>query len=289
MASQRRCEFTLPWTICVAFARHAFAQGRTELKLVPVASLMRRGQPLQQISEHTRPPWTRLPKRNGVTSLVLGPDGSFNSLYGSSFSELAQDHSSRDNTSQAELLGWWRRHFRRFKRKFRKLRTKLHRAANKLAEKYGDKLKKLGQVIKTSLKSCGAGALTGVLMGNPAALANAATCVRDKAKEVKADAQAILSDAKAEAQAQGKDISKITREASNAAGATVAHIMSFGNQLEQQAKGGKLTAVQAIQALEAKAITETINGTVAVESSMAASLAKTGKALKTIATDVKKA
>jgi len=290
MASQRRYELSLPWTICVVFARHAFAQGRTELRDVPLTKLMRKGQPLQRTSRHSRLP--RLPKKNGMTSHVLGPDGSLDSLHGSSLSELSQVDSSRDNASQAESWGWrrrWRRHFRRFKRKFNKYHKKLRKAAADFGDKYGSKLKELAKVVKTSLKACGAGAIGGLVTGNPAALANVAACVKNKALEVKSDAKAILSDAKAEAQAQGKDISSLTQTASDAAGATVAHIMSFGNQLEQQAKAGKLTAVQAIQALEDKAIKETINGTVAVERHMAVSVAKAGQAVNNIATDAKKA
>lgn len=291
MASRRRCELTLLWTIYVASTRHAVAQHRMEVKPVPVAKLMRRGQPLQHISEHARLPWKRLPKKNGMTSLVLGPDGSFESLHGSSLSDLAQDAFSRQNTSQAEW--WWRRHFRRAKSRFKRKLTrhvdKFKRVAKAMKGKYGDKLKELAKAAKGVLKACGAGAVTGLVMGNPAALATTASCVKDKAIALKADAKNILSDAKAEAVAQGKDIASVAQEASSAASVTVAHIMKFGNQLEQQAKAGNMTVTQAVQAMETQAIKETINGTVAVESKMVAGMAKTGKALKTIAKDAKKA
>lgn len=293
MAGRRRCELTLLWTIYVVSTRHAVAQHRMEVKPVPVAKLMRRGQPLH-ISERAMLPWKRLPQKNGMTSLVLGPDGSFDSLHGSSLSELAQDGFSRDDTSQAEL--WWRRLRRRFRRKLRRYKRKLRshvnkfkRAATAFKGKYGDKLKELAKAAKGVLKSCGAGALGGLVMGNPAALASAASCVKDKALAMKADSAKILSDAKAEAAQQGRDITGIAQEASSAAGLTVAHIMSYGNQLEQQAKAGKLNVTQAVQAMESKAIQETINGTVAIEGKMVGAVAKTGKALKTLTTDATKA
>jgi len=282
MVSQRRCELTLLWTIPFVFGKHAFAQGRTEIKFAPVAKLMRRGQPLPNWIEHVKLPWTRLPKKNAMTSVVLGFDGPLDSLHGSSFTELTQDSSSQEKSDQAELWGRWRRWRQRLRRRFHRL----HGAIRKFGGKYGAQLKALGNAAMTSLKAC-KGSLAGVVTGNPEGLASMAACVKEQALKVKADAKAILSDAKAEAVAQGKDIASASQEASSAAGVTVAHIMAFGNQLEEQAKQGNLTVVQAVRAIEAKAISETINGTVAVEKGLAQ--AKSATAVKKITKDLAKA
>jgi len=248
---------------------------------------------MEPMIEHARFPWS--PRKNGMTSYVLGHDGSLDALHGSSFAEIVQDDSSRDDSSQAELLRlhWrrWRRRWRRFKRRLKRRFKKVHRALNKISHGLGDKLKAMGKVALKGLKACGASAAMGVIMGNPVALASTAECVKKEAEKVKDSAKTILSDAKAGAQQYGKNVAGMVNEASNAAGVTVAHIMQFGNQLENQAKASGSQASgavsQAVQAMEMKAITETINGTLAVETKMSQSLAKPGQAIKKLEADVK--
>lgn len=268
-----------------------FGQGNLEMQNILGAKLMRRDQGLQHVNEHARLPRTRLPESNGMATVAVGIDGSVDLLHESPLIELAQEDASRGNVFQSGRWGRrWRRRWRRFRRRFNRHMKRLNHAAGKLGDKYGAKVKDMMKVALKSLKACGAGAIMSAVTSNPAALANTAKCIKDQATAVKSDAKAILSDAKAEAQAQGKDVSDISQTASNAAGVVVAHIMAFGNQLEQKAKaGGNLTVAQAIHALEAKVVTETINSTVAVENNLALSLDKTGTALKTMAKDVNKA